>query len=117
MKADSPASKPSRALSSSEVERLGGAAPPLARRPITCSACSVDFFGAGEDLSAGALDQRIDQNHVALVAAGLDLDRACFFEAFRLVDHLVPGFRRLFDEVFAVPEQLRVGVERGRVEL
>ena len=35
----------------------------------------------------------------------------------RLVDHLVPGLRRLLDQVFAVPEQLRVGVERRRVEL
>jgi hypothetical protein len=41
MNADSPASKASRALSSSEVERPGGAAEELASLPITASAFSV----------------------------------------------------------------------------
>ena len=43
MKADSPASKPSRAVSSLEVERFGAAAEELASLPITASASSVGF--------------------------------------------------------------------------
>ena len=45
MKAESPASKPSRAVSSVEVSMSGGAAEEFANRPITDSASSVGPWG------------------------------------------------------------------------
>ena len=123
MNADSPASKPSRAVSSLEVERFGrrgrGVGEPAHHRQRFFGRLlfEVDRFRAGEDFGAGALDQRVDPDREALVAFGLDLDRAGFLQLFGLFDHLVPGRRRLRDQVFAVPEQLGVGVERRRVEL
>ena len=58
MKAEAPASKPSRAVSSVEVEMSVAAAGECGERPITASASSVGFCGRatvsgpGEDLPA-----------------------------------------------------------------
>ena len=74
--------------------------------------------GLGEDVAAGRLEHLVEPDHQALVLVGLDLDQALVgAELDALVDHLVPGLRRLRDPVGAVPEQLGVRPQRRRVEL
>jgi len=79
------------------------------------------LLGVVDDGPAGAGDERVDPDDVALVLVGLDADAPAVLG--RGVDDLVPGDRLahvdagLLDEGLAVPEHLGVGPERERDEL
>ncbi len=89
----------------------------LARPARPC--VSLVAFGLST-LPPALATQRVEPDDDALVLRALDLDEvrlALLGQGDRVCDHLVPGRRRLRDEVGAVPEQLGVAVVRHRVEL
>ena len=109
----------------SEVEMSVAAAGEAASLPITASASSVGFCSrstvSGPERicapadSISALTQTVKPSYLlAWTWICPAFPRA---QLLGLVDHLVPGRRRLRHQVLAVPEQLGVGVERRGVEL